>query len=244
MMIDVVMLPTLLNTESLIGSQVVVFDVLRASSVIVTALSNGAKEIRLFGTVEETLAGKPLIEESVLLGGERNCLKLPDFDLGNSPSEYSPDLVNNRTICFTTTNGTAAVIAAMKAKELYIGSILNARSTAQALLPQLKTSNTILLCAGTNGLISIEDLIGAGAVLWHMMEEIELSNLSITDTAWISYQTFNSIYKDLPNALRLGRGAANLIKAKLEKDIDDCAKLNSKSIVAKIHKDPLRVLVE
>src|SRR4051794_21946566 len=96
----------------LAGRIAVVFDVLRAGSSMVTALSNGAAEIRLVATPDEAreVAAK-LQPGTFLLGGERGGVKIEGFDLGNSPREYARNRVTGKTIVFTTTNGTEAVRA-------------------------------------------------------------------------------------------------------------------------------------
>ncbi|MBC2478467.1 2-phosphosulfolactate phosphatase, partial [Clostridium beijerinckii] len=86
---------------------VVVIDMFRATSVIVTALSNGCEEVIPYLTIEETLeAADKICRDNYLLGGERNAVKIDGFDLSNSPLEYTEDIVKNKKVLFTTTNGT------------------------------------------------------------------------------------------------------------------------------------------
>src|SRR5476649_2263063 len=101
------------------GTVCVVFDVLRATSTFATALHNGAKEIISVAEISEALEIKKARPE-VLLGGERDGVKICangiDFDLGNSPREYTPEKVRGKTIVSTTTNGTRALRACVGAK--------------------------------------------------------------------------------------------------------------------------------
>jgi len=222
-MIDVIFGPWLLDRSRLTGAQVVVLDVLRATSAMVTALHHGAKEIRLFPTPEEVLAARAGAAVPVILGGERGCLKVPGFDVGNSPAEYATPATRGATILMSTTNGTRALLAVQDARRVLVGALLNATATADALLEEYIQGDTLLVCAGTEGQIAIEDTIGAGAILWQLMQRTLSTALPFTDSAWIAYQTYAAVRPRLGAGLRLGRGAVNLIRAGLEEDIDRCA---------------------
>src|SRR5450432_3970489 len=114
----------------------VVFDVLRATSTFVTALHNGAKAIIPVSEISEALAIKKTHPE-VLLGGERDGVRISaggiDFDLGNSPREYTPEKVRGKTIVSTTTNGTRALRACAGAQTVLAASFLNLTATAEFL---------------------------------------------------------------------------------------------------------------
>ena len=241
-MIDVVLLPGMLNELILPQSQVVVFDVLRASSTIVTALSNGAREVRLFSDVDAVLHARSSVPPPVLSAGERECVIVPGFDLGNSPAEYETHRVGGASVLLSTTNGTRAVVAAQAAADIFIGSLLNAQATAEALQPQLDHLHTLLVLAGTDGQIAQEDVIGAGAVLWHLLGGTYRIDLPYTDTAWMAYHCFASVRERLGAALRLGAGGINLIEGGFEEDIDLCAQLNSRPLAVRVQKHPLRAI--
>jgi 2-phosphosulfolactate phosphatase len=242
MMIDVVLGPWLLDRAKLEDAQVVVLDVLRATSTMVTALGNGAKEIRLFQEPEEVLAAKAGVTPPVVLGGERGCLKMPGFDVGNSPAEYVTHAIGGATILMSTTNGTRALLAAQGARRVLVGSLLNATATAEALLDGLDSGDTILVCAGTEGQVAAEDVIGAGAILWQVLQMTYRVNLPFTDTAWLAYHSFTAVRQRLGAALRLGKGGINLIEAGLEDDIDLCANIDARPLVVEFHSDPPRVI--
>ncbi len=241
-MIDVVLLPAMLNQTLLPQSQVVVFDVLRASSSIVTALSNGAREVRLFSDVDSVQHALAAVPPPVLMAGERGCVKVPGFDLGNSPAEFETHRVGGASVLLSTTNGTRTVVAAQSAAEIFIGSLLNAQATAEALQPQIDHLHTILALSGTDGQLAQEDVIGAGAVLWHLLGGTYRIDMPYTDTAWMAYHCFASVRERLGAALRLGAGGINLIEGGFEDDIDLCAMLNSRSLVVRVRKDPLRAV--
>src|SRR5476649_356530 len=148
------------------GTVCVVFDVLRATSTFATALHNGAKEIIPVAEISEALEIKKARPE-VLLGGERNGVKICangiDFDLGNSPREYTPEKVRGKTIVSTTTNGTRALRACAGAKMVFAASFLNLGATAE-FLRRKKIAEVLIVCAGTGENAALEDTLAAGAL--------------------------------------------------------------------------------
>src|SRR5882672_3631736 len=155
-----------LASRDLRGTACVVFDVLRATSTFVTALHNGAKEIIPVAEISEALEIKKARPE-VLLGGERDGVRISadgiDFDLGNSPREYTPGKVHGKTIVSTTTNGTRALRACANAQTILAASFLNLTATAQ-FIRQQNFANVLLVCAGTGENTALEDVLGAGAL--------------------------------------------------------------------------------
>jgi 2-phosphosulfolactate phosphatase len=226
------------------GAQIVILDVLRATSTIVTALASGAQEVQLFDSLEGARKARHQRPAgAVLLAGEQNCAKPDDFDLGNSPREHETARVRNAVIYLATTNGTRAAVAARQAgvRTLLVGSLLNAAATAGALAPELDARDTLLLCAGTNGESSLEDILGAGAILFALLQATYRTDLVFTDTSWMAYHAFAAVRARLSAALRLGQGGLNVIRAGLEEDINDCARLDALSLVATIDPDTLIV---
>lgn len=147
------------NTQ---GKIVVVIDVLRATTVMVTALFNGAKSIHPFKSIESVLEESKKVERPIL-SGERRGLKIDGFDLGNSPLEYKREIVENREIFMTTSNGTRAIESALKSKMLYIASFLNISAISKELLEQ--NEDVVIICAGTDDEFSLDDALCAGLIV-------------------------------------------------------------------------------
>ncbi|MGN6369893.1 MAG: 2-phosphosulfolactate phosphatase [Phycisphaerae bacterium] len=246
-MIDVLLTPAdLANAHDLLPqSQVVILDVLRATSTITTALFNGAREVHLFDSLDAVRAAKSSNQfpAPLIAAGETQCLKPADFDLGNSPREHTTEKIGGATLLLATTNGTRAATRARTAKHMFAASLLNATATAKALAENLDTAggHTLLICAGTNGKLALEDSLGAGAILFSLLAHTYRADLPFTDTAWLAYHAFSAVRPRLPAALRLGQGAINIIEAGLEDDIDHCAKIDAMPVVAKI--DPASLVV-
>lgn len=245
-MIDVVLTPAdVARVESrLPGAQVVVLDVLRATSTITAALNAGVREIRLFDSLDAARAARAAWAPDagpVLLAGEHACLKPDDFDLGNSPREQLTHKVANATLLLATTNGTRAAVRVRAARHLYAASLLNAAATAQALLPRLDVLDTFLVCAGTGGNVAFEDVLGAGAILFAILQSTYRTDLLFSDSAWLAYHAFAAVRQRLPAALRLGGGGVNVIDAGLEDDIDFAARLDALPLIAAIEPQTLHI---
>lgn len=156
-----------LPIDSVFQKVVVVIDVFRATSVIITALSHGAKQIIPAATVQEAVNISNNFEKNeCILGGERKMLGIEGFDRDNSPFSYMHD-VRNKTIILTTTNGTRALHFCRKASEVYISSFHNAEQVARALAA--KTSDVNLICSGLQGKFALEDACCAGKIIDLMM---------------------------------------------------------------------------
>jgi 2-phosphosulfolactate phosphatase len=212
MRVEVVRLPTELKPEHLRDRAVVVLDVLRATTSMIAALNAGAREIRIFQTLDAARAAARGVADAGVLCGETQCRKPGDFDLGNSPGDFTPDRVRDRTLFMSTTNGTRAILAARGAPLILIGALVNAAALAQVLRQQRR--DVTLLCAGTNGQHAPEDEQGAAAIRQQLLAA-ETVDVAV----------------DLPGVLRRTRGGLNIIAAGLEPDIDFAARLNVFDVV-------------
>jgi 2-phosphosulfolactate phosphatase len=156
-------LPQNVTPAELADSTVIIVDQLRASTTIATALAAGAECVMPFAEVDETLAAaRALGRQNVLLGGERGGKRIPGFDLGNSPAEYTPERIAGRRILFTTTNGARALHHARGARRILVGAAVNCTAVAQAVAPG---ADVAILCAGTDGVIAFEDRLAGGAIV-------------------------------------------------------------------------------
>jgi 2-phosphosulfolactate phosphatase len=240
MKVDVVFLPALLKPEHLRDRAVVVFDVLRATTTAIAALTAGVSEIRIFEDAESAMRAACSFNGPRILCGERDCLPPPGFDLGNSPASFDAKLHKDKTVFMATTNGTRAIVAAQEAKELLTGALVNASAVARHLLPR-KVDGITLLCAGTAGEIATEDVIGAGAVLNSLLHQQPRPDLELTDSARIALSLFRLSETNLPRALRDTRGGRNVIAARLDSDIDDAAALDTSRIVPRVRDRIIRI---
>ena len=144
MKVDVVFLPKDLTEAHVRERAVVVFDVLRATTTMTAALAAGAREIRVFPSLDEARAASKAFDGAKLLCGEARCLRPEGFDLGNSPGDYISTLVRGKTLLMSTTNGTRAIVAARHGARMFTGAIVNARAVATALIVNLETTTMCL----------------------------------------------------------------------------------------------------
>ncbi|ABS60338.1 2-phosphosulfolactate phosphatase [Fervidobacterium nodosum] len=212
----------------------VVIDVLRATSTIVTALNNGAKEIIPFEEIKEALEFKNKINErNLLLCGERGGIKPEGFELGNSPLEFTSEIVKDKSLILTTTNGTRAFLKAFKiSNKVYIASFLNVSSTVEILS---KYNNIAIVCAGNNGSVSYEDTQLAGFIIEKLLSK---KDYSLSDSAKIAY----NLWKSLKKPDFTGEHAKKLIELGFQKDVDYCQNIDKISIVCEGIRQPQNLL--
>ena len=167
MSVTVALTPSGLDASALDGTAVVVVDVLRASTTILTALDAGARAV--IPVADEGEAGRlaaTLDRSSSVLGGERGGVTLAGFPLGNSPAEYTPDAVGGKTVVLTTTNGTRALVAARGASRLAVGALANAGAAARFLREAVAEGlGAAVVCAGWRGGVALEDALCAGLLV-------------------------------------------------------------------------------
>lgn len=163
MQITVTVTPKYLKPGELADKTAVVIDVLRASSTIVTAVQNDCDRIIPVISPNEAAKIKKASEGDILLGGEIDSKEIQGFDLGNSPLEYTRENIEDKIIIFSTANGSVAIKRCEDAAEVIIGSILNAKAVADEVLEIGR--DTYLVCAGTNGKFSTDDIIATGCIL-------------------------------------------------------------------------------
>ncbi len=233
MKIDVVLSPPeidLLPQRNLRDTTCVIFDVLRATSSIVTALANGAREIFPVRTIEEALALKAQTPDA-LLGGERNGDRIEGFDLGNSPLEYR-DLKSPRIIT-TTTNGTIALRACEHAREVLVGALLN----MNALVSRLKSGapeNVLLVCAGTFRELALEDVLAAGMLCSN------LPGAELSDPARVACALFEKHRHDALACLRESRNGGVLLAKGREEELRWCAQVSVFDVVGVMENGVIR----
>jgi 2-phosphosulfolactate phosphatase len=237
------------------GSTVVVIDLLRASSTICQALAAGAIDVVPFRDVTEALsAAADVPRETVVLGGERGGKRIDGFDLGNSPREYTLERVGGKRVFLTTTNGTQALWRARMAQRIVVGSILNLSAVAESIRNEPRLN---VLCAGTDGRETAEDILAAGAIVYQgayqgtsLAAERQALNQAaaraqlkwqrLLESARISGRGVN---EELAIALRDTPGGRNLLAIGLEQDLEDCAQVDRLTIVPELDVREWRITV-
>ena len=230
-------LPQFVAESDLAGSTVVVVDLLRASTTICHALEAGAISVRPFLTIDETVAAAAEYERSqVVLGGERGGRRIEGFDLGNSPPTYTPNIVFGRHVLFTTTNGTKALHHARLAERVLIGAAVNRRAVAEAVSTAPRVD---ILCAGTGGQKTREDVLAAGAIAQALMANRPWQSNEWADAALGEWEELTTTARalgrtaseQLAQELRHTPGGKNLLAIGQDDDLPLCAQLDTLAVV-------------
>lgn len=216
------------RADDLANKTVIVIDVLRATSTMLTALAHGAKEIY---PVETVLQAKQLQQPHYLMGGERSCRKIPGFDFGNSPLEYRDDRIAGKTIIVTTTNGTRAIQKAGKAATIFTGSLLNGKACAEAAAALNK--DIVILCSGTQDVYAFEDGLCAGQLVDELLRlfQHQRAEWGVNDFGLSMLHVFRHVEGDIPRALLQSSNGKRLCKLGFEEDVHYCAQLNQVPLV-------------
>lgn len=236
MHIDVVLHPaeiaTVLPARNLSATTCVVFDVLRATSSMITGLAHGATEIYPVRTIEEAHGLKVRMPAAVL-GGERNGDLIPGFEVGNSPSEYR-ERVRGRQIITTTTNGTIALRACERAARVLVGAVLNVGAVAEVLRAAWP-EHVVIVCAGTFSDFALEDACAAGLLIGYLGAE------SLSDSAHAALAV-TRLYSEPLAAIRASRNGRVLMGTGRHADVEWCAQLSRYEVVGEMREAVIRPL--
>lgn len=207
---------------------VVVIDVLRASSTITVALNNGAREIIPVASIESAVKiSGSLFGEVTLRGGERNGKMIEGFNLGNSPLEYSEAAVKGKSIIYCTTNGSVAMAKSRYARALVIGSFLNLTTVVDFIRAENK--DFLFICAGrinTIGYFSLEDAVCAGMMLQKLLKDESLE-LNLSDAAKAAHALYKSFGRSILKMLKISEHGKFLIEIGFADDLKICAAVDS-----------------
>jgi 2-phosphosulfolactate phosphatase len=232
--LNVYNLPNQVAAEDLASSSVIVIDLLRATSTICYAIAAGAREVVPFREIAEALAAANRAgRDQVLLAGERRGILIEGFDLGNSPTEFTPERVAGRRVLMTTTNGTWALYHARLARRVLIGAIVN----LSAIVASVKDEpHVAILCAGTDGKETLEDILAAGAMV-DKLTAAPAHHWKLNDAATAAAREWRllagkaeiadrPINKQFALTLRDTLGGRNLIEVGNDADLPDCAQID------------------
>lgn len=227
MNIEVFFSPFVVDEASVDGRTAVVIDVIRATSCVVEALANGARGIFPTELPEEAVKlASSLGREDTLLCGERKGLKIEGFDLGNSPSEYSEEVVGGKQLVMCTTNGTRAFLAVDGAERVLAVSFLNLSAAVSALQG---VDRLAVACAGRQNRFCLEDALCAGVLLRRLTEDLE-GNFATND-AGRAVLDMAEKYVLSEEYLRSTRAGQALEGIGMAEDLAICASLDRHAIV-------------
>lgn len=202
----------------------VVIDVIRATSTMCQALDSGYERVFCTAEVDDARALRERLGEGVL-GGERNAVRIPGFDLGNSPREYLEPAA--RTLILSTTNGTRAVVAAAaRCERVLVASLLNLGSVVEQV--RETGEDAVVVCAGVQGALALDDAYVAGRI-------VELLGWPRTDAAEAAARLAGT-WRGAEEAFRASKSGRNLLEnaPELEGDIPFCARESVLEVVPQL----------
>jgi 2-phosphosulfolactate phosphatase len=228
MQIDVWLVPRAEAPEDVSEKAIVIIDVLRATSVIVRALCNGASEVIPVLTVEEAMEiSRTFPPGTTLLGGERSSRRITGFDLGNSPAEYSAERVRGKRLILRTTNGTRAFHTVASAGEVIAAGFLNIRAAAKRCAESKR--DLLIVLSGDEGRFCLEDAV-CGGMLIDALKGFD-KNLVLTDSSAAALILYERFKGNVIEALRLSRHGKELTALGLEADLVESARVDVTDIV-------------
>lgn len=200
--VEVCVSPELMHLYDVTDKTVVVVDILRATSCMVTAFAFGVDCIKPFAELDDC---RLMSKSGFITSGERNGEKVEGFDKGNSPFEYMEE-IRGKKIAFTTTNGTQAISKSLAAKDVVIGAFLNLSAVSKYVADS--HNNILIVCAGWKGRVNLEDTLFAGAMVDRLQNKVAVED----DAAVIAHHLYTlakynkfEFIKDASHIRRLNR---------------------------------------
>lgn len=231
--IDVCYSPELIHLYNLENTIVVVVDVFRATSCMVTAFAHGVKGIIPVATMEECAA---LQAKGHLAGAERDAQKMEGFELDNSPFTYMQEAIKQQVIAVTTTNGTLALTKSKAAKQVLVGAFLNIQAVASYL--QNQPQNVIVHCAGWKGKPNLEDTLFAGALAHYLQS----THQATEDAARMALESYQMHHGNLLQVVSTSSHVLRLARLGIQKDIAFCLEHSLYEVIPVLNGDVLELL--
>jgi 2-phosphosulfolactate phosphatase len=228
MLIETILTPALfhLHSKDIENKQVVVIDILRATTTMVVAYENGANNVVPVEHLEDALSYR---EQGYLIAGERNGVKVDGFDMGNSPQEFTKDIVEGQNIVLSTTNGTKAINACSAAKFRYVSSFRNIDAMAKTIIDN--NLDVLLFCAGWKDKFNLEDTVFAGALAQQLIDNGFTTN---DDATRMACSLWNLAKPNLADFLADASHVQRFKSLHIESDLEVCLRFNTYSDVVRV----------
>lgn len=228
--IDVIFSHSNVDSElELKDKNVVVTDVLRTSTSMITGLANGAKEV----IPTESIAAAGIIgrnsQATALLCGEKNAKPIEGFNLGNSIKEYSEEVVKGKSLIFSSTNGTPALVKSKFTQTCIVLGFVNITRVTEYL--NTLDNDFIILCAGKSGEFSLEDTVCAGMLINMLSKMAGRNHYWLTDSALGASKLYTTYKKDLLHMLKESEHGRFLMSLGFEDDLNACARVDVYNIL-------------
>jgi 2-phosphosulfolactate phosphatase len=236
MRLDVVFTPVGLGPAEVQGRTAFVIDILRATTSMCAALHHGAKALIPVASTEEALRlAQTIGSADVLLAGEKNCIRIPGFHLGNSPLEMTESAVRGKTLIVSTTNGTRALLACQGAAAVYGACATNLGVAAERARETIERDGDMLIvCAGRDGAFSLDDAYCAGRLVAATLGSTK-PRRGLSDAAIASLDLVRRYGDGWERPLTYSRAGRELIKLGFRDDVLDATRLDAYPVLAHFH---------
>ncbi|CAN5894610.1 2-phosphosulfolactate phosphatase family protein [soil metagenome] len=236
MKLDVLFTPAGLTLAKVQGRTVFVIDILRATTSMCAALSNGAKAIVPVASPEEALRlAQTIGSADVLLAGERNCVRIEGFQLGNSPLEMTEAAVRGKTLIVSTTNGTNALLACQGAGSVHPACAGNLSLAAEKARESLAGGEEVLVvCAGRGGAFSLDDAYAAGRLVSAALLE-RTGRRRLTDAALATLDLVRRYGGSWERPLGRSRAGRELVRLGFGEDVRAASRVDAYPVLPIFH---------
>ena len=216
--------------DDLKNRHVVIIDVLRATTVMITALDNGANSVQTVARIDQAFS-MAKADPRILLAGERNALKIEGFHLGNSPLEMTAETVLNRELIMCTSNGTQAIAGSSKAETIRVAAFINMQAVTDEMVDL--NEDFVIICSGTNGIFSLDDGLAAGMLINRIHKKTTVQTNDIGWALALAIKDEKKLSENLKDCYHL-----NLLnKRGFEKDVNYCLSTDTTDIVPQLIKN-------
>jgi len=228
---EVFFTPAELDPASAQGAVVVVVDVVRATTTIAEALANGARAIYPTASAADAVRlAASLGREDTLLCGERGAVKVEGFDLGNSPVEFTPQVVGGKRLVMSTTNGTTALARVQDAERVVTAAFTNLGAVADTLRSH---PHVVVVCAGRGGRFGLDDAVCAGHLLRRLGRERDMN-----DGAHSAWALAGAMAPEV-DMLAMTEAGRAVIAHGFDGDLEMCAQVDRHSLVPELRDQAL-----
>jgi 2-phosphosulfolactate phosphatase len=233
---DVFFVPVGLTAAELQGRAVFVIDILRATTTLCAALHHGAKAILPVASTEEALRlAQTIGSTDVLLAGERNCVSIPGFHLGNSPLEMSEATVRGKTLVVTTSNGSKALLACQGAAAVFLAAAVNLSAAAERARDALNGGQDVsIVCAGRENSFSLDDAYCAGRLTSAIFGGTR-PRKALNDAGLASLDLVRRYGSNWKRPLAYSRAGRELVRLGFRADLREAARLDAHPVLPHFH---------
>jgi 2-phosphosulfolactate phosphatase len=226
--VEVCLTPAIYNRYHNPDSIVVIVDILRATTSMVTAFMNGANKLIPIGSLDEARAYKA---KGFLVAAERDGIVRDFADFGNCPSNFSKEQVQGKDIVYTTTNGTQTIHLAKGCYKIAIGAYINLSALAAWIIKE--KHDLVILCAGWKDKFSLEDTLFAGALIEKVLSSEQFE--TICDSTHASVDLWKLAKGNLLQYIEKAANRHRLRKNGVDQSIEYCHTLDLTDIIPVFH---------